>query len=128
MKKKTLSALVLAVALSAVLAGCGDKSDNKAESPVSSASSGSGVTEIKLTATNFEFDQKEIHVKKGDKIKLTLDNKQGMHGFGIPDLKVELNKAGTVEFVADQAGSFDFICSVMCGAGHADMKGKLIVE
>ncbi|UUZ84250.1 hypothetical protein LJK88_11305 [Paenibacillus sp. P26] len=51
-----------------------------------------------------------------------------MHGVSIPDLKVNLNKAGSVEFVADKAGTFGYNCYVMCGFGHATMKGKRIVE
>ena len=32
-----------------------------------------------------------------------------------------------MEFVADQAGTFDFTCSEYCGTGHAAMKGRLVV-
>jgi cytochrome c oxidase subunit 2 len=131
MKMKISSALILVVAASLALSACGNSTpaSSPAAAPSSSAQqSGSGVKEIKLTATNYEFDQKEIHVKKGDKVKLTLDNKQGMHGIAIADFKVDLKKAGSVEFVADKAGTFEYACSVMCGAGHTEMKGKLVVE
>jgi cytochrome c oxidase subunit 2 len=84
--------------------------------------------EVIVTATNFEFDKKEIHVKKGNTIKLTLKNGSGAHGIEIPDLNVKLAKAGTIEFTADKAGTFDFNCALMCGTGHDAMIGKLIVE
>ncbi|MEB3104031.1 cupredoxin domain-containing protein [Ferviditalea candida] len=87
-----------------------------------------GTKEITITATNFKFDQTEIHVKKGDKIKLTLKNENGVHGLAIPDFGVKIDGSGTAEFVADKAGSFDFNCSVLCGPGHDGMVGKLIVE
>jgi cytochrome c oxidase subunit 2 len=68
-------------------------------------------------------------VKKGDKVTLKLDSKEGMHGISQPDLKIDLKKTGeTATFTADKTGSFDFACSVMCGAGHANMKGKIIIE
>jgi cytochrome c oxidase subunit 2 len=127
MKMKISSALILLVAASIALSACG-KSTPAAAPSSSAQQSSSGVAEIKLTATNYEFDQKEIHVKKGDKVKLTLDSKQGMHGIAIADFNVDLKQSGSVEFVADKAGTFEYICSVMCGAGHMEMKGKLIVE
>jgi heme/copper-type cytochrome/quinol oxidase subunit 2 len=33
-----------------------------------------------------------------------------------------------INFVAEKAGEFAIVCSVYCGPGHAEMKGKLIVK
>jgi len=120
MKTKVAILIMSVFVFATILSACGSKS-------VSVAATGN-VTEVTVTGTNFDWDVKEIKVKKGDKVKLTLVNKQGMHGIEIPDLKVNLDKAGTKEFVADKVGTFDFKCSVMCGTGHGDMIGKLIVE
>lgn len=120
--------LLLVFALSA----CGSKSNNNTTN--NSASSGGtstgagGTQEIKVTATNFQFQPAEIKVKKGDKVKITLVNKEGAHGLEIPDFKVNLQKDGSAEFTADAAGEHEFHCSVMCGAGHDNMVGKIIVE
>lgn len=126
MKKMKLSLLLVSVvALALALSACGGKSEDAS----GNAGSATGeVKEITITGTNFEWDQKEIKVKKGDTVKLTLVNQEGLHGIEIPDLKVNLDKAGTTEFVASKTGTFDYKCSIMCGAGHADMVGKLIVE
>lgn len=139
MNKKALTSLILASAVALALAGCGNSQSDQgsaasnnaastATADAAAAQSADGVKEIKLSATNFEFDQKEIHVKKGDKIKLTLTNTEGMHGVAIPDFNVDLKGDGSAEFTADKAGEFTFNCSVMCGAGHDTMTGKLIVE
>ena len=32
------------------------------------------------------------------------------------------------EFIADKKGEFEMFCSVYCGQGHGQMKGKLIVK
>lgn len=126
MKKMKLSLLLVAVvALVLALSACGGKSEDASGN---AASATGEVKEVTINGTNFEWDQKEIKVKKGDTVKLTLVNKEGMHGIEIPDLKVKLDKAGTVEFVAGKTGTFDYVCSIMCGAGHNDMVGKLIVE
>ncbi|WCN37427.1 cupredoxin domain-containing protein [Aneurinibacillus uraniidurans] len=84
--------------------------------------------EVKVMAKDFEFDKKEIRVKKGDKVKITLMSDDGGHGFEIPDYKVNIKGNGSAEFVADKAGTFQYDCSVMCGSGHDKMTGKLIVE
>lgn len=88
--------------------------------------------EITVTATNFAFSPSEIRVTKGEKIKLTLVNRGGTHGIGIPAFNVSLRPGpgGTASavFIADQAGSFPFFCNVFCGEGHRDMHGTLIVE
>ena len=39
----------------------------------------------------------------------------------------KVGQAVTVEFVADQAGVFDFTCAEYCGTGHSGMKGRLVV-
>ena len=89
-----------------------------------------GVKLMKVEASaDFVFDQNEYHVKKGDKVKLELVNKSGLHGLAIPDLNIEL-KDGKLsqEVTFDPAGTFEMHCAVMCGPGHADMKSVLIVE
>ncbi|HZG14224.1 MAG TPA: cupredoxin domain-containing protein [Candidatus Bathyarchaeia archaeon] len=130
--KKSVSAFLLASVVALALAGCGSNQAASTDSASSSApaatQSADGVVEIKLSAKNFEFDQKEIRVKKGDKVKLTLANTEGMHGVSLPDFNVDIKGDGSAEFTADKTGEFQFICSVMCGAGHDTMTGKLIVE
>jgi len=129
MKKTKMGVLAATLLIGALaLTACGGKSDGGSASS-GGASSGGDVVEVKLVASNFEFDQKEIKVKKGQKVKLTFTNKEGMHDIEIPDLKVKAAKAGTaVEFVADKAGTFEYKCGIMCGTGHDGMKGNLIVE
>lgn len=93
------------------------------------AAGGGGEKNITVKAANFEFDQPEIRVKQGDKVKITLNNAEGFHGLAIPDFNVDIKENnGTAEFVADKAGEHQFLCSIVCGAGHSKMVGKLIVE
>jgi cytochrome c oxidase subunit 2 len=127
-KLLTLGALTAMLAFS--LSACGADSAQKAAPAGNQAASsgGSGTKEITITASNFQFDQTEIHVKKGDKIKLTFKNAAGAHGLEIPAYNVKLTKPDTVEFTADKAGTFDYDCAVLCGTGHDNMTGKLIVE
>lgn len=126
--KKIFSLIAVAALSATVLAACGNNDSSSGSASDSSSSASGDVKEITVNAKSFEFSPNEIKVKKGEKVKLTLKNTDGAHGLEIPDYNVNLQKDGSVEFTADKAGTFDFDCSVMCGAGHSDMKGKLIVE
>jgi len=90
------------------------------------------VKEFTMTAKQFDFDPATIKVKQGDKVRLKIKSVDVAHGFGLPDFNVSVDLAPgqeqTVEFTADKKGTFTFFCSVFCGSGHPDMKGKLIVE
>jgi plastocyanin len=85
-----------------------------------------------VTATNLSYAPKQLKVKKGDTVVITLMNAEGFHDFKIDEFEVATNQIGTdeeeeVEFVADKAGTFEYYCSV---GKHRQMGmvGKLIVE
>jgi len=88
--------------------------------------------EITIRAYPFSFDPDTITVNVGDIVRLTAYSEDGMeHGIAIPEFGVEMTfdyYPKTVEFVADKAGTFPFSCSLYCGPGHRDMKGKLVVN
>lgn len=122
--KKSVLGVVLGLMVILALSACG--SGSKSSEP---AVASTGVTEeVTIDATNFAFSPKEVKVKKGDTIKLTFNSKDGMHGLMLKDFDVNMSESGTTEFVADKVGTFDFNCSIMCGGGHGDMVGKIIVE
>ncbi len=88
--------------------------------------------EIKMTANDFTFSPSEVRVKLGQKVRLIVTSADVLHGLAIPAFNVKadlpIGQAVTVQFTADQKGSFPFFCSVFCGSGHRSMKGTLIVE
>lgn len=89
-------------------------------------------TEVNIIAKNWKFEPSVIKVKNGTKIKLKIKSVDVDHGFSLPDFKVSMylkpNKELTTEFVANKKGEFSFFCDVLCGSGHRNMKGTLIVE
>jgi cytochrome c oxidase subunit 2 len=124
MMKKWFAGSLLALSF-AVLAACGG-GDNSSESGGDNATP---AKEITIKATNWSFDQQEYHVKKGEPVKLTLVNEQGIHGIDIKDFKVSLNNnKKSVTITPDKTGTFDIVCNIMCGTGHAQMVSKLVVE
>ncbi|WP_010497022.1 cupredoxin domain-containing protein [Paenibacillus elgii] len=124
MKKWIVS--VAAVGMIFALSACGAKETPKA---AEQANGNPAAQQVKLVATNFQFDQKEYKVKKGEDVTFSLENKQGMHAVQISGVNVGLdnnNKTKTVKI--DKAGTYDIVCSLPCGQGHATMKSTLIVE
>ena len=127
MNWKIFKVLAAAIALSPIALM------NTAAQDTSTAAQPTGaVHEIQVTASKYKFDPGEIHVKKGETVKLILTATDHDHGIKLDEFhinqKIQKGTPATVEFVADKAGTFSFKCSVFCGIGHGGMKGKLIVE
>ena len=105
------------------------QSTNPTDQPVSNS-----VKEFTIEAKPFEFNPKEIRVKKGNSVKITFVNNEGTHDFMIDGLNVKTKQipAGqtdTVEFVANTAGTFEYYCSVGNGYHRQQgMVGSLVVE
>ena len=90
------------------------------------------VTTIDVVASRFQFEPATISVVQGETVRLRLHSADRSHSFAIKAFRVKAlipkgGEAVTVEFVADQAGTFDFTCAEYCGTGHAGMKGRLVV-
>ncbi len=86
---------------------------------------------IQITAKRFEYNPKEISVKKGIPVVLQFTSLDRMHGFICPGLNIRTDivpgKVNTVRFVADKTGTFPFHCDNFCGTGHEGMKGTITV-
>lgn len=87
---------------------------------------------IYLKSQQFKFLPEVIKVKLNDKVKIIATSTDVTHGFNLPefnlDVKIEPGKRSVIEITADKKGEFEFYCSVYCGTGHEEMKGRLIIE
>jgi cytochrome c oxidase subunit II len=104
---------------------------------------------IEVSAKKYEFTPSEIRVKKGARVELKVHSEDDTHGVKLdayPEGTKDKSKPGllfdppnengkvtkgvdqVVDFVAQEAGIYDFKCAKVCGLGHDRMKGKLIVE
>lgn len=86
----------------------------------------SDVRIIEVNASRFAYSPDVIKVKRGEHVRIVINNEDTTHGISIPDLNV--NGIGSVEFTADKIGTFEFRCPTFCGEGHKEMTGTLIVE
>lgn len=91
-----------------------------------------GVQEVSVEGGMYYFNPNKITVQKGVPVKVTFTSVEGMHDFVIDGLDVKSSivtegKTTTVEFTADEAGDYEFYCSV---ADHKarGMVGTLVVE
>jgi heme/copper-type cytochrome/quinol oxidase subunit 2 len=106
---------------------------------------------IQMTAKQYEFSPRLVHVKLGMKAQLkitALDREHGIKIAVIPDganssvlagleftspqsgnsWKLKKGQATIIELVAKTPGTYEFQCSVDCGIHHGDMKGQLVVD
>ena len=87
--------------------------------------------QLTMTADQFAFDPPVLRVNRGDRLLLTLQATDVVHGFYLDgyaiETRVEPGISQQVEFVADQVGKFRYRCSVSCGTLHPFMIGELIV-
>jgi len=100
--------------------------------PSSSPASAVVVKEFTIDGSNFSFVPKEIKVSKGDTVKITFKDLDGMHNLVVDGYNVKTNiiKGGTqdsITFLADKVGQFEYYCSV---GNHKEsgMVGAFIVE
>lgn len=90
--------------------------------------------EIQVTIKQWQFTPNEIHVKKGQVVRLSIASEDVYHGFQMADYGINtVVKPGEpvhIEFKAEQVGEFFYRCFVPCGDGHSIIahSGKFIVE
>ncbi|OGJ57895.1 hypothetical protein A2947_03535 [Candidatus Peribacteria bacterium RIFCSPLOWO2_01_FULL_54_110] len=86
---------------------------------------------IPVTAELWKFTPNVIQAKQGEEAVLQITGVSGTHGFSVPDLGINATiiqgQTVSVTLPTDRPGTFDFRCSVPCGAGHKDMTGQIIV-
>ena len=76
-----------------------------------------------------------IQVRQGERVRLVFTSRDTRHGVAIAEYGIyedEIPPRGkgevAVEFTPDQPGTFTYRCAHLCGAGHAMMRGLLVVE
>ena len=78
------------------------------------------------------FEPREISVRKGETVRLSVRSGDGEHCFALDELRVEKRvlpgKTITVDVTPDRSGSFPFYCCLETGAAADKQRGRLIVS
>ncbi len=74
----------------------------------------------------------QVHIPIGQPIKVLLRSKDVLHDFYVPDFRVKMDAVpGLVShmwFTPTRTGEFEILCSELCGVGHYNMRGRVIVD
>lgn len=147
METRAISKRLLLISLFAlvwvVLVGC-NKTPKDPSVNTGSVISGANVAEendddslvadvtFDVKGVNFAYDIKTIEVNEGDVVTINFESTNGFHDWVVDEFDVATDQVNTgkvtsVTFVADEAGTFEYYCSV--GQHRAQgMVGQLIVK
>ncbi|HJW83538.1 MAG TPA: Sec-dependent nitrous-oxide reductase [Anaerolineae bacterium] len=92
--------------------------------------------EIWMTVIRSHYRPERIEIKKGDHVVWHLTSlerqRDATHGFALSgyniNLSLEPGETQTIEFDANQAGTFTYYCTEFCSALHLEMAGYFLVE
>jgi len=126
MKSKYIGVIVILFFVSFLVAGCSLTGSAVQKENKNSPEKEAAVTEINIKAFSYGYNPDVINVKKGEKVRIVVDNTDFSHGIRIPDLNVK--GIDQVEFTADREGEFTWHCASYCGEGHKRMSGRIIVQ
>jgi cytochrome c oxidase subunit II len=148
MFRKLRGVVLLVMLLPIFLFGCGGGESVKAKKIVeyhldrfdgmeATGEMVNGVRVIEVKAYQYYFEPELIIVNKGERVKLIVTAEDVPHGFEIEgfdipgyDIKTKIRPGMPLEleFVADEKGVWEFICTIFCGFGHGDMKGTFVIR
>jgi cytochrome c oxidase subunit II len=78
------------------------------------------------------FDVSDLHVPVGEETVVSLKSMDVLHGFFLPNMRVKQDAVPGMKipvwFRPIEEGTYDIVCSQLCGWGHYKMKGRVIVE
>ena len=92
------------------------------------------VQTVEVSAERFTFTPSQIKTTLGTTLRIRLRSDDTTHGFRIvgTNTNIEVPKRGhgvaTVDFTPEHAGKYEFQCAKLCGAGHAFMRGVIVVK
>ncbi len=112
------ASLGIAAAVLLTAAGCGDTDDG--DESGSPAGDGGGATTVSVDDNLFDPESAEISV--GDTVTWEWVGNEP-HNVNADDFKSDIQQEGTFEHTFDEAGSFDYVCTI-----HPGMAGTVEVS
>ena len=84
------------------------------------------------SADDILIDDGEIHLLLGQPVKMLLRSTDVLHDFYVPEFRAKMDLVpGIVTYfwlTPTRTGTFQTICAELCGVGHSQMRGTVVVE
>jgi len=74
----------------------------------------------------------DLHLQLGKPVKILLRSVDVLHDFYVPEFRAKMDMVpGMVTYfwiTPIRTGTFDVLCAELCGVGHAQMRGRVVVD
>lgn len=74
----------------------------------------------------------EVHLPLGHPVKVLLRSHDVLHDFFVPPFRARMNivpgQVSTFWFTPTEPGRYESLCAQLCGVGHPNMRGYVVVE
>jgi cytochrome c oxidase subunit II len=78
------------------------------------------------------YVQGELHVPVNRQIEFKMHSQDVIHSFWVPEWRIKKDNVPGITTTAtvtpDRIGTYQLICTELCGYGHASMRAKVVVE
>jgi cytochrome c oxidase subunit II len=78
------------------------------------------------------YTQGEFHVPVNRQVQFKMHSQDVIHSFWVPEWRIKKDNVPGITTTAtvtpDKVGTYQLICTELCGFGHASMRAKVVVE
>jgi cytochrome c oxidase subunit 2 len=78
------------------------------------------------------YSEGELHVPVDRQVKFKMHSQDVIHSFWVPEWRIKKDNVPGITTTAivtpDRVGTYQLICTELCGFGHASMRAKVVVE
>jgi cytochrome c oxidase subunit II len=79
-----------------------------------------------------KFVEGELHVPVNRQVQFKMHSQDVIHSFWVPEWRIKKDNVPGITTTAivtpDKVGTYQLICTELCGFGHATMRAKVVVE
>lgn len=80
----------------------------------------------------YAYSQGELHVPVGEQVQFKMHAMDVIHSFWVPEWRIKKDNVPGITTTAivtpDKIGTYQLVCTELCGFGHATMRAKVVVE
>jgi cytochrome c oxidase subunit 2 len=81
---------------------------------------------------DYAWSEGELHVPVGRQVQFKMHALDVIHSFWVPEWRIKKDNVPGITTTAivtpDKVGTYQLICTELCGFGHATMRAKVVVE